>query len=538
MTATLPPMIRFQPLVAGSPLPGGKVYFYAAGTLTPQAAYAADGVTPLANPLTLDANGATYFLLGDTLTYKIDLTDSIGTPVTGWPVDSVTSVNSGWALTVKTADLASTASVSLGDALVGVKSTLTGAVARTQHNKNADTLDIRDFSGVTIDGVTDQTAVINGITASLGAAGFRGWIKIPYNTKFTVSTVYAAVPTGIILDDESSINWGQPPTYKNKFRVMYSGDLVDDDTQQVIASGHHPALMLLNMGTAGSTAASSRYGSILHGVGKDADGDPLLGWLFQFAKHPSLDKWRAMYRLETPYLVAVGNPTPWTTGQVVAAGAYRTSDGGKVYKTTAGGTCGVTAPTGTGTAINDGAVLWDYVQAALALDTTRWDMDEDGNQGMYGPAASALEHLMQSGARSMNFGINSSTNDVYWRDVSRGLDVLRVTDAKGIQCGNFQSVNRVAVTGANPNAPITGAGKVTQGGATTLATLVKPSGVSNMIVSLRFDDANTTINQNAVTNGFLLKGGVTTGAIPAGSFMMFELDTAMTGAWREMNRSF
>jgi len=58
MTATLPPMIRFQPLVAGACLPGGKVYFYQAGTLTPQAAYAADGTTPLSNPLTLDANGA------------------------------------------------------------------------------------------------------------------------------------------------------------------------------------------------------------------------------------------------------------------------------------------------------------------------------------------------------------------------------------------------------------------------------------------------------------------------------------------------
>lgn len=453
--------------------------------------------------------------------------------VLGWVGGVLTNLSA--ATSQLAADLLSSV-VGKGAALVTYLSSLTGAVARTQQSKNEDTLDMRDF-GLVVDGLTDQTATINAKLAALGAAGFRGWIKIPYNTKFDVPTVYAAVPTGIILDDESSINWGQPPSYKNKFRIMYSGDLVADDTQQVIASGHHPALMLLNMGTAGSTAASSRYGSILHGVGKDTDGDPLLGWLFQFAKHPSLDKWRAMYRLETPYLVAMGNPTPWTTGQVVAAGAYRTSDGGKVYKTSAGGTCGVTAPTGTGTGINDGAVLWDYVQAAIALDTSRWDIDEDGNMGMYGPAGSALEHTMQSGSRSMVHGINSSTNDVYWRDVSRGADVLRSSDTKGIQFGAAQSPNRLALTGATFNAPVTGAGKVTQGGATNVTTMNRISGRTNMVVTLRFDDANSTLVHAAATDKFILKGAINVNP-PARSFMTFEMDTSDTGVWVESHRSF
>lgn len=139
MTATLPPMIRFQPLVAGEPIPGGKVYFYAGGTTTPQNVYAADGTTSLGNNLTLDANGATDFRLGTGLTYKIDLKDAAGAAVAGWPVDLI--VGSDGTLT----SLADTSNVALGDALVGVKQPLTGATARTQHSKNADYIHAKDF---------------------------------------------------------------------------------------------------------------------------------------------------------------------------------------------------------------------------------------------------------------------------------------------------------------------------------------------------------------------------------------------------------
>lgn len=142
MNAYLPPMIRFQPLVAGSPLPGGKVYFYQAGTTTPQAAYAADGTTPLANPLTLDANGATDFRLGSGLVYKINLTDSVGGAVLGWPVDLISSENAAAALQ---ADLADTSDVAKGDALIGVKQPWTGAVATTQHEMNTRVVNVFDF---------------------------------------------------------------------------------------------------------------------------------------------------------------------------------------------------------------------------------------------------------------------------------------------------------------------------------------------------------------------------------------------------------
>lgn len=96
MTATLPPAIKFQPLVGGAPLPGGKVKFYLAGTTTPQTVYAADGVTPIGSELILDANGATDFRLDPTLAYKIDLLDAYDLPQLNWPVDNIKTLDAGF----------------------------------------------------------------------------------------------------------------------------------------------------------------------------------------------------------------------------------------------------------------------------------------------------------------------------------------------------------------------------------------------------------------------------------------------------------
>lgn len=70
----------------GTPLVGGKVYTYAAGTSSPKASYTdALTYTPNANPVVLDANGeADIFLDG---AYKIVLKDS--DDVTQWTLDNI-----------------------------------------------------------------------------------------------------------------------------------------------------------------------------------------------------------------------------------------------------------------------------------------------------------------------------------------------------------------------------------------------------------------------------------------------------------------
>lgn len=435
-------------------------------------------------------------------------------------------------------DLINTANVALGDKLVGTKRTVSNAAATTVHDWiDRHQLDTYADFNIAPDGSTNQTAALTALLSALGSASFRGWLRIPYNTKFDVATVYAAVPTGLILDDESSINWGQPPGYKNKFRVMYSGDTAADDTQKVIASGHHPALMLLNMGTAGSAAAADRYASILHGVGKDSDGDPILGWLFQFAEEAGNNIWRASLRLQTPFAVATANPQPWVTATVYAAGAYCTSDGGKVYKTTAGGTSGGVAPTGTGTGINDGGVLWDYVQAALNIDSTRFDWNEHGRSGQYAPANGIARHTQQAGGKSWYFELDDATGTITFRDATRGLDILSVSTAAGLRLGIAQGPNWLSISGTGPNAPVTGFGKVANGGATNMSTMVPPSGRAQMTITLRFDDANTTLVHGTGTNNLRLKGGVNT-TPAAGSFITLAYDSSDTASWREVARSY
>jgi hypothetical protein len=75
----------------GNPLAGGLLYSYAAGTSTPLALLAADGSTPLANPVVLDANGQAAIRLGPG-GYKLDLFDATNVRQPGFPVDNVSSL--------------------------------------------------------------------------------------------------------------------------------------------------------------------------------------------------------------------------------------------------------------------------------------------------------------------------------------------------------------------------------------------------------------------------------------------------------------
>lgn len=82
-------------------------------------------------------------------------------------------------------DLASTSNVTLGDALVGVKSVLAGAVERTQHGKNSDTVSLYDF-GATWDGTLHP---LSEKFSTLTAAQ----VVYPFVTALTQSLDYAAL---------------------------------------------------------------------------------------------------------------------------------------------------------------------------------------------------------------------------------------------------------------------------------------------------------------------------------------------------------
>ena len=74
----------------GSPLVGGKVYTYAAGTTTPLATYTDAGAgTPNTNPVILDARGECNLWFTPAASYKVILKTS--TDVLQWSVDNITN---------------------------------------------------------------------------------------------------------------------------------------------------------------------------------------------------------------------------------------------------------------------------------------------------------------------------------------------------------------------------------------------------------------------------------------------------------------
>ncbi|MEI9754059.1 glycosyl hydrolase family 28-related protein [Enterobacter hormaechei] len=87
-----------------------------------------------------------------------------------------------------------------GDALVAVKQPLAGSVARTQHNLNADYVNVKDW-GAKGDGVTDDTAAINAACSSLTGTSFITNFRRLYFPHGT----YVYKGTGIVLPNGTSL---------------------------------------------------------------------------------------------------------------------------------------------------------------------------------------------------------------------------------------------------------------------------------------------------------------------------------------------
>ena len=149
----------------GIPLAGGKLYSYAAGTTTPQAAYTSSGGgTAWSNPIVLDSagrvsGGGEVWLTGN-LEYKFILKDS--TDVLIGTYDNIRGIGDTSVLLAFEALLAG----STGSSFVGYTQGGTGAVATTVQAKLRESVSVLDF-GAKGDGTTDdRTAIQAALTAS------------------------------------------------------------------------------------------------------------------------------------------------------------------------------------------------------------------------------------------------------------------------------------------------------------------------------------------------------------------------------------
>jgi hypothetical protein len=172
MTTSLSSYPKFRAMVVNQatgdlkPAVGYLLYTYQAGTTTPQATYVdSTGTSPNTNPVVLNANGEADVWLGSNQTYKFVLKDLSGVVI--WTVDNYANPDTQLlSLSAQIyGDFASTAN-GKGDALLGVLAPVAGAVALTQHQKNAQMLTMKDFP-CNADGVTDDALnILTAVTAT------------------------------------------------------------------------------------------------------------------------------------------------------------------------------------------------------------------------------------------------------------------------------------------------------------------------------------------------------------------------------------
>lgn len=152
----------------GTPLSGGKLYTYAAGTTTPATTYTSSaGNIAHANPIILDSSGRVagsgeIWLTNNTI-YKFVLKDSNDVLLATW--DNIPGVNNGSAANISfTGFNGQTGTVqdladSGGSDWIGFLQSGTNAVARSVQSKLRDWVSVKDFGAVG-DGATVDTAAI------------------------------------------------------------------------------------------------------------------------------------------------------------------------------------------------------------------------------------------------------------------------------------------------------------------------------------------------------------------------------------------
>lgn len=177
-----PPKLQFL-AADGTPLVGGKLYSYAAGTTTPQATYTDEsGATPNTNPVILDSRGEASVWFGNQ-SYKLKLTTADDVEV--WTVDD---------LNVTGTDPLTALAAANGATLVGFQQDVSTAVATTVAEKLSEIVSVKDFGAVG-NGTTDDTPAFNNALA----AQEGGVVLMPGMGTYRLATEPDPYNTGILI---------------------------------------------------------------------------------------------------------------------------------------------------------------------------------------------------------------------------------------------------------------------------------------------------------------------------------------------------
>lgn len=133
----------------------------------------------------------------------------------------------------------------------------------------------------------------------------------------------------------------------------------------------------------------------------------------------------AEYQPGTPAQNGCPRTANWIASHVYAANAIVSSSvDGRRYQTTAGGTSGSTEPTGTGTGIDDGGVLWNYIdwptwrqdpEVRAWLDAIDPSSNETADQ-LFVDTIGTAKHAQEAAVLSAHKAIDASIVYVYYHD--------------------------------------------------------------------------------------------------------------------------
>lgn len=231
----------------GTPNALGKVYTYAAGTLTPLASYTTQaGSVENTNPVILSADGTAQLWVDSGTAYRI--IDKTASDVTIRDVDNVSGAQS------VSADLASTAA-GKGSALVGHIASGTGAVATTVQAKLRQILDAADY--IAAPGVSDALDQA-GVQAAINEAavlGGRVRVRKPIRNVWNLSAL--TIPANVVVDDERNIDIGHTAFYAT------GGDVENRIHGTSVSGGEGPSFVATNNAATGDRTVSfvGRYGA-------------------------------------------------------------------------------------------------------------------------------------------------------------------------------------------------------------------------------------------------------------------------------------
>ena len=172
---------------AGVPLVAGKLYTYAAGTLTPLATFSDQaGTVPNTNPIILDTRGEASIFWGST-GYKAVLQDATGATI--WTQDNLFPQAS---TSVQYTDL----TAATGSSVINFIAAGTGAVTRPAQSKLRDSVSASDYSSVQF---AIDAAVASGLSTVLLTKIYTLTSTLTLPSNF--SLIGAGPLTGLAYDD-------------------------------------------------------------------------------------------------------------------------------------------------------------------------------------------------------------------------------------------------------------------------------------------------------------------------------------------------